>query len=60
MGGKNYFKGVSLERSRTYNLDRLKEMKDMADAMTEMKDNIAPGSYDSRKTFEQIGKNCFK
>ena len=60
MGGKNYFKGISLEKSRTYNLDRLKEMKDMADAMTEMKDNIAPGSYDARKSFEQIGKNCFR
>ena len=54
MGGAHYFKGVSLEK-RNYNYDRLKQIKELADNMQEMKDGINPNSYEARKNFERMG-----
>ena len=36
MGGRNYFKGISLERNPQYNIDRLREIKDMVDSIQEV------------------------
>ena len=58
MGGASYFKGVSLERAPTRNINSLKHTKELADTMQQLKDNISPNSYEGRKDFEQIGIDC--
>ena len=59
MGGASYFKGVSLERAPTRDINSLKRVKELADTMQEMKDNIGRNSYDAEKSFRQIGEECF-
>jgi len=56
MGGESYFKGVSLEK-RNYNFGRLKQIKELADTMEEMKEGINPNSYEARDRFQEI-RNC--
>jgi hypothetical protein len=58
MGGASYFKGVSLERAPTRDINSLKQVKELADTMQEMKDNINPNSYNAEKSFREIGE-CF-
>ena len=58
MGGASYFKGVSLERAPTRDINSLKQTKELADTMQEMKDNISPNSHEARKDFEKIGIDC--
>ena len=58
MGGASYFKGVSLERAPTKDINSLKRTKERADIMQEMKDNIGPKTYDAENDFREIGK-CF-
>ena len=59
MGGASYFKGVSLERAPTKDINSLKRTKELADVMQEMKDNISPNSYNAKKSFREIRENCF-
>ena len=56
MGGASYFKGVSLERAPTRDINSLKHTKELADTMQEMKDNISPNSYDAESAYNEAGK----
>ncbi|MAH47160.1 hypothetical protein CMI37_15135, partial [Candidatus Pacearchaeota archaeon] len=59
MGGASYFKGVSLEKAPTKDIGRyLREAKELADTMEEMKDNISPNSHKARKEYDEIGTKC--
>ena len=57
MGGEHYFKGITLEK-RHYTNDRLKQVKELADNMQEIKDGIGKEA-DTKDKFKEIGM-CFR
>ena len=57
MGGEHYFKGISLEK-RHYTNQRVKEVKELANSMQEIKDGIGKIS-DTKDKFKEIGVDCF-
>ena len=60
MGGSDYYKrGVSLERASQYNVERLRDLKDMYEAIEGIKKDINPNISESKKSFEEMF-NCIK
>jgi len=58
MGGENYFKGVSLERTATLNPNRLKQAQEMFTNLNEYRDKINYDSTENRSKVEQWLKDC--
>ena len=58
MGGENYFKGVSLERTATLNPNRLKQAQQMFTNLNEYRDKINYDTTSGRSKLEQILKDC--
>ena len=58
MGGENYFKGVSLERTATLSPNRLKQAQEMFTNLNEYRDKINYDTTSGRSKLEQILKDC--
>ena len=58
MGGENYFKGVSLERTATLSPNRLKQAQEMFTNLNEYRDKINYDSTENRSKVEQWLKDC--
>ena len=59
MGGSKYYKkGVSLEREPQYNIERLRDLKDMHESMMEIKNDLNPNQSEAKNEFKEI-RDCF-
>ena len=60
MGGSKYYeKGVSLERAPQYNIERLRELKDMHESLREIKNDLNPNMSEYKERKEEILR-CLK
>jgi len=58
MGGSKYYeRGVSLERTPQFNVEKLRELKDMHESIREIKNNLNPNMSESKAEFQEI-LNC--
>ena len=58
MGGNDYFKGVSLERTATLNPNRLKEAQNMFTRLNEYRDNLNYASEKRSTELEKMIRDC--
>jgi hypothetical protein len=59
MGGQNFYKGVSLERQATLNPNRLRDVQQMFNKLTEYRDNLEWKTNKSKKEkVEDILRHC--
>ena len=60
MGGSKYYeKGVSLERAPKYNIERLRELKDMHESLREIKNDLNPNMSEYKERKEELLR-CLK
>jgi len=61
MGGGDYYKrGISLEKpaDTEYNLQKLRDLKDMYESIKEMKKDLNPNVSESKDLIEEIMQKC--
>jgi hypothetical protein len=60
MGGSKYYeKGVSLERAPKFNIERLRELKDMHESLREIKNDLNPNMSEYKERKEELLR-CLK
>ena len=58
MGGKSYFRGVSLEKSVPFNLVRMRELRETYESMKEIRDDMGNNSRESKTIIDEFLKDC--
>jgi hypothetical protein len=58
MGGPEYFRGYSFEKSPGINLKRLRIIKENADDITRLRDEMDFGSNDYKKDIQEMIEIC--
>ena len=58
MGGPEYFRGYALEKESVFNPGRLREIKNLANTMEELRDEMDFGSDKFRRRFEELKDQC--
>ena len=58
MGGKSYFRGVSLEKSVPFNLVRMRELRETYESMKEIRDDMGNNSRESKTIIDEFLEVC--
>ena len=58
MGGKSYFRGISLEKSVPFNIVRMRELRETYESMKEIRDDMSKNSKESRTIIDEFLEEC--